>query len=123
MELVFQSEELEEQCTVLREAQKRFGGNKALALSLLSRINALYAADCLKDIVVQPVFHFHNLGARNGKNLTGYFAVDVRTRRDPWRILLQPLDENRNPFVPCRIDEISHIVKTVKIMEVSKHYE
>ena len=123
MELIYYSDKIEAQCTVLREAQKLFGGNKVLAISLMARINALCAAECLKDIIVQPVFHFHNLGAKDGRNLSGYFAIDVKNRRDPWRIILQPLDENRNPFVPCHIDEISAVVTKIKIMEVSRHYE
>lgn len=38
-------------------------------------------------------------------------------------IIVQPLDENKEPFIPCNIDEISNCVRIVEIMEVSKHYE
>lgn len=72
---------------------------------------------------MQPVFRFHRLKNKDGRNLEGYFAIDVKTRKEPWRIILQPVDEKGNPFIPCNIDEISGIVRIVEIREVSKHYE
>ena len=66
-----------------------------------------------------PTFRFHKL---NGK-LEGFFAIDVKTRRDKWRIILQPLNEEENVFDPCNIDEIAAVVKIVEIREVSAHYE
>ena len=100
-----------------------FGGNNILATSLLARINALKQADTIKDIIVQPSFHFHDLKNKDGKNYKGYFAIDVKSRTDQWRIILEPLDENKEPYVPCNIDEISSNVRIVEIVEVSKHYE
>lgn len=38
-------------------------------------------------------------------------------------IIVQPLDDEGNPFIPCNIDEISGTVRIVEIREVSKHYE
>lgn len=32
-------------------------------------------------------------------------------------------DENKEPYHPCNIDEISQNVRIVEITEVSKHYE
>lgn len=97
MELLFTDTKTEEQCTSLKVAKKLFGGNSVLASSLFAsslfaRINALKQADTIKDIIVQPTFHFHKL-------------------------------ENKEPYVPCNIDEISQNVRIVEIMEVSKHYE
>lgn len=123
MELVYEDAKTEEQCTSLKAAKKLFGGNSVLATSLLARINALKQADTIKDIIVQPTFHFHKLENKNGRDLEGYFAIDVKSRRDQWRIILEPLDENKEPYVPCNIDEISQNVRIVEIMEVSKHYE
>ena len=123
LELVYSNAKTEEQCTSLKAAKKLFGGNIALANSLLARINALNQAETIKDIIIQPAFHFHNLKNKGGRNLEGYFAIDVKSRRDQWRIILEPLDENKEPYVPCNIDEISQNVKVVEIMEVSKHYE
>ncbi len=123
MEVEFANNKLEEQCTSVKAARKLFGGDNALAVSLLARINALRSANTIKDIIVQPQFHFHNLLHIGNRDLKGYFAIDVRNRRDPWRIILQPLDENYNVYDPCNIDEIADSVRIVEIMEVSKHYE
>ncbi|MDI9470470.1 MAG: hypothetical protein QM296_09720 [Bacillota bacterium] len=73
----------------------------------------------IKDIVVIPTFRFHSL---KGK-LAGLFAIDVKTRWDKWRIILQPLDKNEEIFDPCHIDEIAAFEKIVEIKEVSPHYE
>ncbi|MCR5344614.1 MAG: hypothetical protein K6E46_00980, partial [Lachnospiraceae bacterium] len=70
-----------------------------------------------------PAFHFHKLDNKSGRNLRGYFAIDVKSRRDAWRIILEPLDDNKQPYDTCNIDEIAQVVRTVKILEVSKHYE
>ena len=91
--------------------------------SLFARINALESAENIKDIIVQPTFRFHDLKNKKGRNLEGFFAIDVKTIREPWRIILQPLNENKQPYVPCNIDEIADSVRIVEIMEVSNHYE
>lgn len=119
----YATDKIECLCESLAVAKKFFGGNTALAFSLMSRINALKQADTIKDIIVQPAFHFHKLSNKNGRDLEGYFAIDVKSRRDQWRIILQPLDENELPYNPCKIDEIAKYVKIVNVMEVSKHYE
>lgn len=123
MELVYASKKVEEQCTDPKAAKKLFAGDGMLVVSLKARINALKQAVVLKDIVVQRQFHFHKLLNKNGKDLEGLFAIDVKTRRDPWRIILRPLDENGEQFDPCNIDEIAGIVEIVRIEEVSRHYE
>jgi len=107
----------------MKAANKLFGGDAVLARSLLARVNALQAAETIKDIIVQPTFHFHKLENKNGKDLEGFFAIDVKSRKEQWRIILQPLDENGKPYVPCNIDRIAGSVKIVEIREVSKHYE
>ena len=95
MELVYASDRVKSQCTSVKAARKLFGGNNALAVSLMARITAL----------------------------EGYFAIDVKSRRDQWRIIIQPLDANKTPFSPCYIDQIAEYVRIVEITEVSKHYE
>ena len=123
MELLYASTKLKTQCTSVKAAKKLFGGDTVLATSLLARINAMEAAETIKDIIVQPSFHFHKLNNKHGRDLEGYFAIDVKSRREQWRIIIQPLDSNKNPFVPCHIDQIAEYVRIVEITEVSKHYE
>lgn len=36
---------------------------------------------------------------------------------------MQPLDDNKEPFIPCEIDVISKVARIIEIREVSKHYE
>lgn len=123
MQVEYGSAEVRNQCTNIKTATKLFGGDKQLALKLLSRINALEQADVIRDIIVQPPFYFHDLKNKGRRNLDGFFSIAVKSKKEPWRIILQPLDDQGNPFVPCNIDEISGIVRIVEIREVSKHYE
>ena len=52
MKIDYSSEKVEDYCTSSKSAKKLFGGDVALANSLLARINALIAAETIKDIVV-----------------------------------------------------------------------
>lgn len=119
LRIEYKTDKVKQQCTSVKEARKLFGGDMTLVTNLHARINALGNAESLRDIIVLPRYRFHNLYG----NLEGYFAIDVKTKKEPWRIILQPLDESMQPYNPCNIDEISGIVRIVKIMEVSKHYE
>lgn len=80
MELVYVSETLKSQCTNIKAARKLFHGDSQLSISLLARINALQQAEMLKDIIVQPAFHFNKLKNKGRKKLEGYFAIDVRSK-------------------------------------------
>jgi len=123
VKLHFKNEKVERQCTSKKVAKKLFGGNEGLAIKLMGRINMLKQAETIKDIVVQKQLFFHKLKNKNGKNLEGHFAIDVKSRRDKWRIILQPLNENEEPYDTCNIDEIAENVRIVEITEVSNHYE
>lgn len=123
MKIIYSSQDTERQCTDLKVGKKFFGGDESLALNLQSRRQALEDAETLQDIVVQKTFRFHKLHKKGKKNLEGLFAIDVKSKANPWRLIIQPLDENEKPFVPCNIDEIAKVVRVVEIVEVSKHYE
>ena len=45
MKIVYASKKMEQQCTDLKTAKKPFSGDKSLAMSLLSRVNALIQAE------------------------------------------------------------------------------
>lgn len=119
MKINYANDKVKQQCTSIKAATKLFGGDKKMAISLMARINAIEQAAVIKDIIVMPTFRFHKLKG----NLKDYFAIDVKTIRDKWRIILLPLDDNEEVFDPCNIDEIAAIVKIVEIREVSAHYE
>lgn len=119
MKIIYKDKEAEAICTKTNKASSIFGGNKNMVEKLMSRINALQNAETLKDIIVQKQFRFHALkGKREGQ-----FAIDVKTKKERWRIVLIPLNENEQKYNPCKIDEISSVVKTIEITEVSDHYE
>lgn len=123
LELLYATKEVERQCTDPKSAKKLFGGSNLLVDKLMARIQFIEGAVCLKDIIQFAPHHFHALSDKGKIKLKGYFAIDVKGRGDPWRLILQPLDDNRMPFEPCHIDEISEIVRIVRIEKVSKHYE
>ncbi len=123
MRNVYSNQKVKNQCTDFEATSKLFGGNKDLVDSLYYRIFALETAPSIKDIIDSGQFRFHKLHNRGRKRLEGLFAMDVKTRREPWRLILQPLDENMQPFVPCNIDRIAAFVKIIEIKEISKHYE
>lgn len=123
MRIIFSNEKLESQCTSVKEATGFFGGNVILARSLLACVNSLIQAENMKDIIACYKYHFHKLINKKRRNLEGYFAIDVKTRKEQWRIIVQPLDDDLNVFKPCNIDEIAGIVKVLEIVEVTKHYE
>ncbi len=123
MEIVYKSEKIKKQCTSVKTAKKLFGGDERLAMKLLSTIQSLEQAETIKDIIVLPTYHFHSLKDKGRKNLEGYYAIDVGTRKQPWRIIMQPLNDRKEPFASSTIDQIAGIVRIVEISEVSKHYE
>ena len=124
LKVIYKDDKIRKICEDLIAAKKFLGGNKIMATSLLARINALKQADTIIDIILQLQFFFHKLKNKGkNKNLEGYFAIDVKTRRDKWRIILEPLDTDEKPFNHCDIDLIAKKVRIVKIEEVSNHYE
>ena len=76
MKLVYSNPKVEEQCTSIKAAKKLLGGDELLVERLLSRINSLKSAKTIKDIIVQPSFHFHNLENKGKKQFKGYFGID-----------------------------------------------
>lgn len=123
MKIIYKNEKVKKYCTDLKTATRILGGNKSIAQSLMSRINALGNAECIEDIIRMPNFRFHKLGKKK-RDLRGYYAIDVKSKKEQWRIILQPLDENELPYGMTKsIDQIAKNVRIVEITEVSKHYE
>lgn len=119
LRVLYDNKKLMRQCTDLKEAQKLFGGDKVLALKLLDRIDKLENAEVIKDIILIKPLRFHSLEG----NRKGEFAIDVKTKREPWRVILQPLNDEEEEYMPCNIDVIAAKAKVVRVKEVSDHYE
>ena len=123
MEIEYSSEEVKSQCESVKAAKKLFGGDAQLVSKLMSRVEALQAAETLKDIVIQKQFRFHKLENKGKKRLEGYYAIDVKTKKEPWRIILRPMKEKGQAFNSFSVDELADKVEIVEIREVSNHYE
>ncbi len=123
MEIEYSSEEVKNQCESVKAAKKLFNGDMQLVTKLMSRVEAISAAETLKDIVIQTQFRFHKLKNIGKSRLEGYYAIDVKTRREPWRIILRPMREKGQAFDTFNVDELADKVEIVEIREVSKHYE
>lgn len=122
LKIKYSSQKLENICTDAKKASKYFGGNQLLVVALLSKINALKNAETLKDIIALPTMHFHSLknkGKRN--NLLGFYAIDIKGRTEPWRLILQPLNEDETPNLSKQIEDIK-MTKIIFVEEASKHY-
>lgn len=78
MKVIYKTNKIEKQCTSFNDAKKLFGGNASLGISLLSRINALKGAETIKDIIVQPQFHFHDLHNKDRRNLDGFLRLMLK---------------------------------------------
>ena len=86
MRVIYGSTKTEKICTSYEEAKKFFGGRTILADCLMKRIYFLENTDFLKEVIDSHDMSFHNLHNKGKKNLNGYFAIDVKTRKDPGRI-------------------------------------
>ena len=54
LKVLYSNKKTEEICEDFAKAKRFFGGKEILAISLLSRINAINEAETLDDIRVQP---------------------------------------------------------------------
>jgi len=123
LEIEYSSEEVKNQCESVKAAKKLFGGDAQLVSKLMSRVEALVAAESLKDIVIQKQFRFHKLENKGKNRLEGYYAIDVKTKKEPWRIILRPMKEKGQAYDSFNVDELADKVEIVEIREVSNHYE
>ena len=110
MELTYRNEKLKNICEnpkYNRELIKKYGDE--VAKNLPKRINQLKAFETLNDVPINPPFRRHKLTG-NRKN---EFSVDI-TRQ--YRLVFTQKDNN------IIIEDLREI-KSIEILEVSKHYE
>lgn len=53
---------------------------------------------------------------KKGRNLEGFFAIDVKSIKEPWRIILQPLNKGQEPYNSCNIHEIADSIRIMEIL-------
>lgn len=112
MNIEFKTKKLKKECTNIDEANKVFGGK--VARKLIRRLYDIQAANCLVDLSPLPPTRCHRL---KGK-LKQLLAIDL---------------EQPNRLIFCAIDDCGKIldldkvkfaqIKSIKVMEVSKHYD
>jgi len=117
MNIDYSNNTTEKLCTNYKKAQKSL--NKKVAESLFSAINFLESATNLMDIKNFPTFNFHAL---KGKR-KGTYSIDIAGRRSGYRLILIPLDANKNEWENVEIIEMCLNTQSIIIKEVSKHYE
>lgn len=119
MKIVYSNKNVMEQCKNIKVATKLFGGNKQLVIKLFSRINLINNAINMRDIINYPQLRFHSLKGE----LKGYYAIDVKSIRDPWRIIIKPIFNDIDINDSLDITRIQDKITALEIKEVSKHYE
>ncbi len=120
MEVKYKDEDLEKFCHDYKKASKKLAG---FANDLLAKMNFIEQANSFKDIRNYSPFNCHQLGKKK-KDYEGLWSLDLKGRKTSWRIIVAPLDENENIFIPK--DDFYSICDTIKIIrieEVSNHYE
>lgn len=124
VEILYSDAKVERICNDGRAALKFFGGDKSLVESLFARMQMLRFVPTLEDIIsAGNKMRFHNLHNQGKRRFEGLYAIDVKTIKQPWRIIIQPLDDNKEPLKEHNIDVVAEFVRIIEIEEISKHYE
>ena len=109
MKILYKNKKLEKQCTDLKVAKKEVGDK--IGRRLLKAINFINEAPNLSLIIDFRPLHFHDLKA----DRKGQYAIDIGTRRDGYRLILE-FDEE-DVFVNAIY------IEDIYIAEMGKHYE
>lgn len=112
MNIDYKNNKVKEQCTNLKKAKKDFP--EKVALKLLRLINFIEAADNLNSVVNHPIYNFHDL---KGKE-KGLYAMDIDGRKSSYRLIVTFNDVAKEQVFTNSIS-----IETIKVEEVSKHYE
>lgn len=112
MNIEFKSRKLEKELKDINSASKSYGGD--IARKIIKRLYEIQAANTLNDLNKLPPTRCHRLKG----DLKLYLAVDLK---QPHRLKFSPLNEDGSI---ADLDKVSWSnIYSVKIMEVSKHYD
>lgn len=112
MNIEFKSSKLEKELRDFNSASKSYGND--IARKIIKRLYEIQAANTLNDLNRLPPTRCHRLKG----NLKLYLAVDLK---QPHRLIFIPLNSDGTV---ADLDKVSMSdVHSVKIMEVSKHYD
>ena len=117
IEIQYKDKKVEKLCTDFKKAKKELPVNVAEKLHAL--INLIESADNLRDIDELQIYHLHPLqGKREGQ-----YALDVAGRRAGYRLVIIPLDANRNEWKEKDVNVVYKATEVIIAWEVSNHYE
>lgn len=112
MNVEFKSNKLEKELKNIDSASKTYGAD--IARKIIKRLYEIQAANSLNDLNRLPPTRCHRLKG----NLKLYLAVDLK---QPHRLIFVPLNSDGTI---ADLDKVSMSdIHSVKIMEVSKHYD
>lgn len=112
MKIEFKSRKLEKELKDINSASKSYGPD--IARQIIKRLYEIQAANTLNDLNKLPPTRCHRLKG----DLKLYVAVNLK---QPHRLIFQPLHEDGTV---ADLDKVSMSdIYSVKIMEVSKHYD
>jgi len=112
MKIEFKSRRLEKELKDINSASKSYGAD--IARQIIKRIYEIQAANTLNDLNKLPPTRCHRLKG----DLKLYVAVNLK---QPHRLIFVPLSEDGTV---ADLDKVSMSdIYSVKIMEVSKHYD
>lgn len=120
MNIEYHNKTVKKQCIEFKTAKKYFGDK--IAEKLHSTINIIERATNLRDISAMPTFHFHPL-LGNSKNSSKKYAIDIGGRKSGYRLIMVPLDDNRNEVKDNGKGSLYDCTTVLLILEVSNHYE
>ncbi|MFJ1628090.1 type II toxin-antitoxin system RelE/ParE family toxin [Marinilactibacillus psychrotolerans] len=112
MNIVYKNDKVEEQCTKLKIAKKKFP--EKVANKLFKLINFIEAADNLYSITSFQPYHFHNLKGKKD----GFYSIDIDGRKSSYRLIVTFNDEDLS-----KVFSDGKSIEVIKIEEVSKHHE
>lgn len=124
MEILYADSRVKQICTEQKVTRKFFGGNLDLEKSLYARLYSLSCCDSLYDAYTRHnYFRIHKLYNIGGRDYSGCLAMDVKTRKEPWRLIFKPLNDKRQPVGTINLPTDAKYIEIIEIIEVSKHYE
>lgn len=112
MHIEYHNKKVEQYCTDMIEAKKKF--ELKIATKLMQVINFIEAAESLNDVIKYPPFNFHDLKG----NRKGQYAIDIAGRKSKYRLILKL---SKSETIDVYADAKS--IEVVIIQEVSKHCE
>lgn len=117
IEIQYHNSTVKKLCTDLKKAKKELPS--VVAEKLHALINLIESSETLQDIAEIRIYHLHPLSGKR----EGQYALDIAGRKAGYRLVIIPLDADRNEWKEKDVNIIYESTKIVIAWEVSNHYE